>query len=143
MRRDTADIAVERQAAGICRRLGHRHAGAENGIGSQAALVRRAVESDHRKVDVALVLGIEGADQQIADFRVHRVDRLGHAFAEIALAVTVAQFDRFMRPGRCAARHRGPAEAAVVEQDIDFYRGISARVEDFAGVNVDDRGHGW
>ncbi len=121
MRRNAADVAVERQAAGIGRRLGHRQAGAEDGVGAELALVVGPVERDHRHVDVALVFGIE-AEQGVGNRPVDRVDRLQHALAEIAVLVAVAQFDRLVRAGRGARGHRGAAEAAVFEQDVDFDR---------------------
>ena len=56
--RDAADIAVERQAARLGGRLGHRQADAEDRVGAEPRLVRRAVERDHRRVDLGLVLGV-------------------------------------------------------------------------------------
>ena len=56
--------------------------------------------------------------------------------------VAIAEFDGFMRTGRGAAGHRGAAKAAIVEQNIDLDRGITPRIENFAGVDIDDRGHG-
>ena len=47
-----------------------------------------------------------------------------------------------MRAGRGARRHRGAAEAAVFQRHVDLDRRIAAAVEDLAGVDVDDRGHG-
>ena len=43
-----ADIAVERQVRFLRRRLGDREADAQDGVGAQAGLVRRAVELDQR-----------------------------------------------------------------------------------------------
>src|SRR3546814_20352974 len=49
--------------------------------------------------------------QRVSDLAVHRGDGFRHALAEVASRVAVAQFDRFMRAGRGARRHRGAAEA--------------------------------
>ena len=57
-----ADIAVERQAGGLRRRLGDRERDAEDGVGAELRLVGRAVERDHRLVDLDLVFGLEAGD---------------------------------------------------------------------------------
>ena len=57
--------------------------------------------------------------------------------------VAVAQLDRLVRAGRGARRHRRAAHAAVLQRDVDLDRRIAAAVEDLAGVDVDDRGHGF
>ena len=136
-----ADIGIERQAAGIGCGLRHREAGAEDRVRADAGLVFGAVQFDHRHIDIALVFGVE-AEQAFGDLAVHRVHRLGHALAQIARLVAIAQFDRFVRPGGCARWHRRAAEAAVFQQDIDFDGGIAPAIEDFAAVDVNDRGHG-
>ena len=51
-RRGAADIAIERQVAAIGGGLGHGQRDAENGVGAEPALVRRAVELDHGLVDL-------------------------------------------------------------------------------------------
>ena len=137
-----ADVGIERQPTRIRRRLGDRQADAEDGVGAEVALVVAAVERDHRQVDLALVFGVE-AEQRIGKRAVDRVHGLEHALAEIARLVAVAQFDRFVRPGRGARGDRGAAEAAVFEQHVHLHRRIAPAVEDFAAVNVDDGGHEW
>ena len=92
-------------------------------------------------VDGDLVFGIH-AGQRIEDLAVDGRDRLGDALAEIARLVAVAQFDRLMRAGRGARRHGGAAHGAVFEHDIDLDGRIAAAVENFAGGDVDDGGHG-
>ncbi len=92
-------------------------------------------------VDLALVLGIDPG-QPLANRVIDRSDRAGHALAKIAPLVAVAQLHRLVRSGRCARWHRRAAEAAIFEQDIDLDRGVAPAVENFAGVDVDDRGHG-
>ena len=67
---------------------------------------------------------------------------LQHALAAVAALVAVAQFHRFAGAGRSAGRHGGPAHGAVLEHHVDLDRRIAAAVEDFAGDDVDDGGHG-
>ena len=73
--------------------------------------------------------------------RVHGVDGLHDALAAIA-RTAIAQLDRFMRARGCARRHGGAAERAILQRDIDLDGGIAPAVQDFAGGDVDDGGHG-
>ena len=139
MRLGAADIAVERQAGGFGRGLRHRQRDAENGVGAEAALVRRAVELDHRLVDVDLVFGFHAADR-LEQFAIDGLDGLEHALAEIAGAA-VAQFDGLVGAGREHRRHRGAAHRAVFEHDIDLDGRVATAVQDFTPDNVDDGGH--
>ena len=143
MRADgAADIAVERQVVGDRRGLRDRKRHAEDRVGAEPGFVGRAVERDHGLVDLGLAFGVHAADG-VENLAFDRVDRLAHALAEIAGLVAVAQFDRLMRAGRGARRHRGAAERAVRQHDLDFHGRIAAAVEDFAGENVGDGGHVW
>src|SRR5690606_40472211 len=58
----TPHITVERKVCRFCCRLGDRQGYAKDGIGTESALVWRAVQFDHDLVDVDLVLGIHAAD---------------------------------------------------------------------------------
>ena len=140
-RRSAADITVQRQ---LIRRRGglrHRKRYAENGIGAEPALVRRAVEPDHGLVDLDLRFGVH-AGQRIEDLAVDGLDRGLHALAEVARLVVVAQFHRLVRPGRSARRHAGAPARAVFQDHVDFDGGIAAAVENFAADDVDDGSHG-
>ena len=118
---------------------GERHA--ENGVGAEPALVRRAVELDHDLVDLDLLLDVHVAER-FEDLAVDGGDRLLHALAEIARLVAVAQFDRLMRAGGGAGRHRRAAHRAVLQHHVDLDGGIAAAIENFAADDVDDGGHG-
>ena len=139
-RRDPADVAVERGAEALRRRLGGGEAGAEDGVGAEPALVGGAVEVDEDAVDAHLVGGGE-AGQRVADRPVHRLDRAAHALAAVAAGVAVAQLDRLVRAGRGARGHRGAAHGAVLEQDVDLHGRIAAAVEDLAPHDVNDDRH--
>ena len=137
--RGAADIAVERQARRSAPPPSRPPATRRGWHWRPAGLVRRAVEFAHHAVDARLVLGVHARDG-VEDLAIDRVDGLLDALAAIALAA-IAQFHRLVRAGRGARRHRGAAEGAVLQPHIDFHRGIAAAVEDFAGDDVDDRGH--
>ena len=87
-----------------------------------------------------LVLGIE-AGERIEDLAVDRLDRLAHPPAAKARPA-VALLDRLVRAGRGARRNRRAAERPGLEGDLDLDGRIAAAVEDLAGMNVGDGGHG-
>ena len=86
------------------------------------------------------ILGVHAADG-VEDLAVDGLDGLQHALAEILRLVAVAQLDRLVSARRGSGRNRRTAEGAVLQGHVDLDRGISAAVEDLAGVNVDDRSH--
>ena len=141
MRARAADIAVERQARLLRRRLRDRERDAEDGVGAEAALVGRAVELDHRAVDAELIVGV-AARERVEDLAVDRVDGLADALAAVALLVAVAQLDRLVGAGRSARGNRRAADDAGVQRHVDLDGRIAAAVEDLAGVDVGDRSHG-
>ena len=141
MRGGAAEVAIERQAARLRRRLGRRQRHAEDGVGAEAGFVARAVELDQRRVDAALVLGIH-AGKRVEDLGVDRIDGLLDALAEVARLVAVAQLDRLVRARGGARRHRRAAHGAILQHDVDLDRRVAAAVEDFAADDVDDGGHG-
>ena len=69
------------------------------------------------------------------------VERVHHALATEAVAA-VAQLDRLMGPRARPTRDRGPAGGAVVQDDFHLQRRVAAAVEDFAGGDVENGGHG-
>ena len=70
-REDAADIAVERLREVGGGRLGAGEADAEDRVGAEPGLVRRAVELDQHAVERQLVLGVE-AGERIEDLAVDR-----------------------------------------------------------------------
>ena len=134
-----ADVPVERQPGRLGRGLGDRERGAQDRVGAQVGLVGRRVELVHGLVDDPLVVGVQALDGG-TDLLDHRVDGLLDALAQVPVAA-VAQLDRLELAGGRAARHGGPAERAVVEQDLDLDSGVAARVEDLARADSFDGCH--
>src|SRR5262249_55539305 len=91
-------------------------------------------------VDLGLPFRVHAADG-IEDLAIHRIDRLAHALAEIALLVAVPLFDRLVRAGRGAGGNGGAPEGTVLQPDVDFDGGIAATIEDFAAGDIDNCGH--
>jgi hypothetical protein len=135
-----ADVAIERQAGVLGRRLGDRQARAQNRVGPQPALVDGAVELDHERVDVPLICRIE-PPQDVADLAVDRGDRPAHALAAESRLVAVAQLDRLVGAGRGAGRHRRAAKRAGLELHVHLDGRVAARIQDLAPQNADYRGH--
>src|SRR5690606_7275276 len=99
------------------------------------------VQINHQAVDFDL-LGRIHADDVLADLVIHGGDRLEHALALVARLVAIALFDGFMRAGRGTRGDSGTAHGAIFQDHIDFHGGVAPAVENFTGVNVDDRTHG-
>ncbi len=138
--RRAADIAIKRQAGGLGRGLGDRERYAEDGVGAEPRLVRRAVERDHRLVDLELIFGVEARDG-VENVAIDRLDRLEDALAAIAALVAVAQFDSLARSGRSARGDGGPPHGPVLQDHIHLDRRIAAAVEDLTRDDVDDCSH--
>jgi hypothetical protein len=140
MRLDAADVAVKRQAGDIRRRLGGGERDSQNGVGAEPCLVRRAIERDHRRVDLALIFRVESA-QGIENIAVDAFDRLENALAGKAPLVAVAQLDCLMRSGRGTRRHRRAPARPILQGDIDLDGWVAAAIQDFPRGDVDDCGH--
>ena len=133
-----ADVAVERQAVGRGGRLGGGQADAQDRVGAELALVRRAVGRDQRAVEPDLV-GRVAAHGDLGQRRVDVGDGLGHALAEVARLVAVAQLDRLVDPRAGPGGDRGPAQRAVGQDHIHLDGRVAAAVEDLAPANLRDR----
>ena len=137
---ELGEVAVER-LAGVGRRgLGRGQGDPEQRVGAEAALVRGAVELDHRLVERAL-LGGAGAGQRRGDLAVDVGDGARDALAGPGVA-TVAQLDRLELAGRGAGGNRGQTAGAGLQRDFDLDGRIAARVEDLARVDGGDGAHG-
>src|SRR5699024_2449534 len=138
----TADVLVQRDPGGIRRGAGHGQRDAEDGVRAERALVRGAVELEHRGVDRALLLDVHAQDLRldVGDDGAHRVE---DALAQVAGLVAVTTLDGLEGAGGGAGGDGGAGERAVVEQDLHLDGGVAAGIEDLAGVNGIDQGcHG-
>src|SRR5881275_2402947 len=69
-------------------------------------------------------------------------DRLGHALAEIATRVSVAQLERFARSSRRARRGRRKAARTVRKDELGRHGRVAARIEDLEAAHCSNRCHG-
>ena len=74
--------------------------------------------------------------QRREDLAVHIRDGLADALAEVTLLVAVAQFDGFVFAGAGAGGHGRAADRAAGQRHVHFHGRITARIEDFARLNV-------
>ncbi|EAP76479.1 probable phosphopyruvate hydratase [Roseovarius nubinhibens ISM] len=139
--RGAADIAEERLGAEIRGGLGGGERDTEDGVGTEAGFVVGAVELDHRFVDGDLFGGVK-AQERVGDLAIDGGDGLEHALAHVAALVAIAAFDRLVGAGGGARGDGGAAHGAVFEDHVDLDGGVAPAVEDFAGVDVDNRAHG-
>ena len=99
-------------------------------------------EVDQRLVDESLVIGFD-AGHLVVDVVEDRLDGILHALAQVALRITVAQFDCFELTRRGAGRHTGAAHGAVFEEHFDFDGRIATGVEDLPCGYGQDLCHGF
>ena len=137
----TADVAEQRQLGRLGRSARNGQGDAEDRVGAQSRLARRAVEVDERLVDEPLLAGLE-PDQHRADLVEDRKHGLLDTLAAVAFLVAVAQLGGLERAGAGPARHCRPGDRAVIERDLDLDGGVAARVEDLAGADGVDARHG-
>ena len=130
-------VTVERQVLrpGDRARHGERHA--EDGVGAQPPLVRRAVEGSEAPSTARLVTGVH-ADERRGDLRIYVAHRPPHPLAPVSVRLAVAQLDCFPAAGRGPGGNRRPAGAAVVEKNVDLDGGIAPGVEDLPGADRRD-----
>ena len=136
-----AEVAVERQPAVLGGGMGHRHRDTEDRVGAELFLGGRAVELEHEFVARGLVESVT-ALEFLGDPRIHILDGGHHALAQVNALVAIPLLPGLVGAGARAGGHRRPAKCPVGERHVDLERGIAAAVEDLAGVDVDDRGHG-
>ncbi len=139
-----ADIAGRAAGrASIGGGLGDRERHAEDGVGAEARLVRRCRRgrSSCCRSGPGRVASRPASASKISPLTASTA--LQHALAADSAscrrrAVPPPHGRRSRRP---TARPRGPSRRSS-SIDVDLHRGIAAAVEDFAGDDVDDGGHG-
>jgi hypothetical protein len=138
-RRVAAEVAPQRHAL-----LGRGGAGggegdAQDRVRAEAALVRRAVELDHRAVEPRLVERVAARDG-LGDLAIDVPDGLHDALAHVGVTA-VAQLGGLELARRRPRGHGGAALGARAQHHLHFHGGVAARVEDLAGVDGLDLAH--
>ena len=137
----SAEVFEKREAELVGGRPCSRKRDRENRIRAELALVRRAVERDHRLVHVDLIERVHVRHFFSDDF-VHIRHSFRHAAAKEAFFHAIAQLPRLMFPCASAARDNGIAGCAAGDSDDSFNSWITARIDDLPGVDSNDFRHG-
>src|SRR5205823_14531040 len=90
-------------------------------------------------IDLCLLEGVpprDGGSDCLEDAK----DRLADAFAAVTLLVAIPQFPGFMLAGARATGHGRAAHRPSLEMHFYLDGWISARVQNFAGINPGDAG---
>ena len=132
-----AEVFVEWKAKLRGGGFGRSQRDGEDRIGAENFFGRGAVEREHGGIDCRL-LRAALADDGRGDLAVHVLDGLEHSLAQEAGFVAVAELDGFIFSGGCAGRHRGASDRPALEPDVNFNRGIAARVDHFAAADFNN-----
>ena len=138
--RELRNVAVERQALERGRGAADAHRDAEDGVGTEAALVGRAVDLHHELVDLGLLRHVH-ADQLGRENLVHVLDGLEHTLAHVHRLVAVTKLARLVDASRRTRRHTR-AEQALLGGQVNLHSGVAARVVDLTSVDSKNLRHG-
>jgi len=118
------------RGGGLC----GRERDSEDGIGSDFLFRRRAVHCEHGFIHRNLICSVE-ADQSGREKLGNIGNGFGHALAEVAGFVSIAELNRLVLTCAGTAGNCCTANSSAGEFDIGFDGGIAARIEDLAGAN--------
>ena len=130
----TADVAIERNVEVVGGCVGAGEGNAEDGVGTEVLLGRRAVEFDHLLVDGALLEHVHALDDG-SDALVDVGHGLEGTFAQVTGLVAVTEFEGFIFTGAGAARNGCTAHDTTFEGHIDLHGRVATRVEDLSRKN--------
>ena len=127
--------AAQKTVQGHFQRSGGSAAGGngdrQNGVCAQIGFVLGAVGPEHGGINGIDVGGIH-AHHRVSDDSVDVLHSLGHAFAQIAALVAVAQLQSLELAGGSAGGGTAAGNRAVGQSDLGLNSGISAGVQDLA-----------
>ena len=124
---------VQRGGSGAGAGQGH----AQDGVRTQAGLVRGAVQLYEQLVDGGLVEDVQ-AQHGLGYLGVDVLNGLADALAQVAALVAVAQLAGLVDAGGGAGGNSSAADGAVVQGDLDLNGRIAAGVQYLARGDVND-----
>ena len=124
---DTTDVAVEREADFLSRRLCNCEGNAKDCIRAEVPLVMGAIQLEEEVVDSGLLNGIH-VDQLRSDVLIDVVNGLLNTLAKVAGLVAITELDRFVGTGGCATWNRCTSDDAALEVDIYFNGWVAAGI---------------
>ncbi len=133
-------ISVQGLAGEIRGGFGDGQGHAQDGVGAQVLLVRRAVHLDHFAVQADLVQRVQSLEFR-RDLPVHVFNRKDDSLAQEAFFVSIPQFPRFVGSRAGSTGDRRPPEGAIHQGDFHLNRRVSAAIQDLTAMNFSDCAH--
>ncbi len=130
-------VLIQPLALRVRRRVRRRERNPQQRVRPQHRLVGAAVELDQSRIQRRLVGRIH-TRQRVGNTVVDVRNGLAHALPAVTRWIAVAKLDRLALAGGSARRHRGSARDAVFKHDFGLQGRITARIEDFPGMDVLD-----
>jgi len=133
-----ADVLVQRQSAGIRCGSGSRQGNRQSGVGAEVGLELRAVQLEHRLVDLLLIEDVQ-ADDFRGDLVVDVGNGLQRAGAIVSALVAVTKLNGLSLAGGCTGRYDGASPGTGLGIDFALYRRVAAGIQNFTGVYFSNR----
>mmetsp|Transcript_59688 Transcript_59688/g.140563 ORF Transcript_59688/g.140563 Transcript_59688/m.140563 type:complete len:374 (-) Transcript_59688:7-1128(-) len=128
---EVGDVLVEGHTLLGSAGLAARERDREDRVGAELGFVGGAVELDHLVVD-GLLLNRVHAGERRADDRLHVLDSLENALAEVALVIAIPELAGLVDASGGTGRHSA-AEGADIGGEVDLDGGVTTGVDDLAG----------
>ena len=120
--------------------LGAGEGNAEDGVGTEIALVGSGIQFNHTGINGSLV-GNFHSHNLFSDILVDMVHSLQNTFAEEYGFITVAEFHRFVNTSGSAGGDSSAAHCTSLGININFDSRIASRIEDLTTKNSNNLTH--
>ena len=137
---NAADIVVQGGAQALSRGLCAGQGGAQDGVGTQAALVGRTVQGNQLLVNRHLIQHIL-THQGIADLGIDVVHSVLDALAQITALIAVTQLTCLINAGGRTGGNRSTAHSTVFQIDLYLNCRVAAAVQDLAADDINNLNH--
>lgn len=142
---DTQPEGVEMLGRENAKALGGRDRGGErhsqDGVGTEARLVRCAIEFDEPAIETRLVRRIE-ADERRRDLGIHGVTRGKNPLSRISGRLAITPFVGFKLTGTGTTGNLGAPPASIPTGHLHLAGRFASAVEDLTGENSGNGRHG-
>ena len=131
----SADIAIQADTLGLCSGLGAGQGNAQDGIGTQAALVCRAVQPDQYFIDPGLI-GYIHTSQCRGDLPGNSLHSLGNTLTQIPAGISIPELVGFKDARGSAGRDRGSAYHPIFQDHFHLHGRISPGIQNFSSDHI-------
>ena len=119
----SSEVSEKRFALGVGGSVGAGHGTAENGVGSESALVLSSIKLDHHFVYVDLVCRIK-ADKFRSDNIIDIFYSLSYALSAEIIGIAVPELQRLKLSGGSSGRNDTPSYGSAFKSNIDLNSGV-------------------